>query len=222
MALAKLTIAGYKDEKFSSKNGDPFVVMINPSSYDHSFSITYSEEESPGKAAKTSKFKAVGPESVSLNFILDDTGAVPRNKENDGKTVTKMIKELKDVVYKYYGESHEPNFVLLKWGTLLFKSRLDSLKIDYQMFKPNGVPLRAKVTLSFKGFVDPAKESQLANRSSPDLTHIVTIKEGDSLPFLCNKIYKNSKYYLKVAEINNLVNIRRLKVGSQIIFPPLN
>jgi hypothetical protein len=222
MALAKLTIAGYKDEKFSSKNGDPFVVMINPSSYDHSFSITYSEEESPGKAAKTSKFKAVGPESVSLNFILDDTGAVPRNKENEGKTVAKMIKELKDVVYKYYGESHEPNFVLLKWGTLLFKSRLDSLKIDYQMFKPNGVPLRAKVTLSFKGFVDPAKESQLANRSSPDLTHIVTIKEGDSLPFLCNKIYKNSKYYLKVAEINNLVNIRRLKVGSQIIFPPLN
>ena len=222
MALAKLTIAGYKDEKFSSKNGDPFVVMINPSSYDHSFSITYSEEESPGKAAKTSKFKAVGPESVSLNFILDDTGAVPRNKENEGKTVAKMIKELKDVVYKYYGESHEPNFVLLKWGTLLFKSRLDSLKIDYQMFKPNGVPLRAKVTLSFKGFVDPAKESQLANRSSPDLTHIVTIKEGDSLPFLCNKIYKNSKYYLKVAEINYLVNIRRLKVGSQIIFPPLN
>lgn len=222
MALAKLTIVGYKNEKFSSKNGSPFVVMINPSSYDHSFSITYSDEESPGKAAKTSKFKAVGPESVSLNFILDDTGAIPRNKENEGKTVAKMIKELKDVVYKYYGESHEPNFVLLKWGTLLFKSRLESLKIDYQMFKPNGVPLRAKVSLSFKGFIDPVKEAQLANRSSPDLTHIVTIKEGDNLPFLCNKIYKNSKYYLKVAEINNLVNIRRLKVGSQIIFPPLN
>ena len=222
MALAKLTIVGYKDEKYSSKNGDPFIVMINPSNYDHSFSITYSEEESPGKAAKTSKFKAVGPESVSLTFILDDTGAVPRNEENKGKTVAKMIKELKDVVYKYYGESHEPNYVLLKWGTLLFKSRLDSLKIDYQMFKPNGVPLRAKITMSFKGFVDPVKESQLANRSSPDLTHIVTVKEGDNLPFLCNKIYKDSKYYLRVAELNNLVSIRRLEVGSKLIFPPLN
>ena len=222
MALSKLTITGYKDSNFSSKNGDKFVVMINPANYDHSYSVTYNEEESPGKAAKTTKFKSVGPETVSINFLLDDTGAVIRNKENEGKTVAKMIKDLKDVVYKYYGETHEPNFVLLVWGTLLFKCRLDSLKVEYQMFKPSGVPLRAKVTMSFKGFVDPMKESQIANRSSPDLTHIVTVKDGDNLPLLCANIYRDSKYYLKVAEVNNLINIRQLEVGSKLIFPPLN
>lgn len=222
MALSKLTIVGYSDDKFSSQNGDAFVVMINPSSYDHSFSITYSEEDSPGKAAKTTKFKSVGPESVSVNFLLDDTGAVPRNEENKGKTVDTMITELKDVVYKYYGESHEPNYVMLKWGTLLFKCRLESLKVEYQMFKPDGVPLRAKVTMSFKGYVDPTTEAQSANRSSPDLTHIVTVEEGDNLPYLCNKIYKQSKYYLQVAELNGLTDVRNLKVGSKLIFPPIN
>lgn len=221
-SLSKLSIQGYKDSGFGSKNGDKFVVMINPANYDHSYSLTYSEDDSPGKAAKTTKFKAVGPESVSINFILDDTGAVVRNKENDGKTVAKMIVELKDVIYKYYGETHEPNFVMLIWGTLLFKCRLDSMKVEYQMFKPSGVPLRAKVSLSFKGYVDPVQESQIANRSSPDLTHIITVREGDSLPLLCQKVYKDSKYYLKVAKVNNLINIRDLAAGTKLIFPPLN
>ena len=90
------------------------------------------------------------------------------------------------------------------------------MKVEYQMFKPNGVPLRAKITLSFKGFTDPAQESQVANRSSPDLTHIVTIKEGDTLPLLCDEIYRDSKYYLKVAKANNLVDVRNLKAGNFI------
>ncbi|MHA7102255.1 CIS tube protein [Roseivirga pacifica] len=222
MKLSKLTITGYKDSKFSKRNGDKFVVMINPANYDHNYSVTYSDEESPGKAAKTTKFKSIGPETVSFNFVFDDTGAVERNKENEGKTVAQMIKALKDVVYKYYGEIHEPNYVLLVWGTMIFKSRLESMKVEYQMFKPNGVPLRAKITLSFKGFTDPAQESQVANRSSPDLTHIVTIKEGDTLPLLCDEIYRDSKYYLKVAKANNLVDVRNLKAGTKLIFPPIN
>ena len=221
MALSKLTITGYSDGQFSTKNGEKFTVMINPANYDHSHSITYSEEGAQGTAAKTTKFKAVGPETVSINFILDDTGAIPRNEENVGLSVPDMITALKKVVYDYYGDIHETNFVILNWGTFLFKCRMDSLKLDYQMFKPSGDPLRAKVTMSFKGYVDPTTEAQIANRSSPDLTHIITVQEGDNLPQLCNKIYKNKKYYLKVAEINSLVDIRNLKVGSKLYFPPI-
>ena len=221
MALSKLTITGYKDGLFSEKNGDKFTVMVNPANYDHSHTITYSEEEAPGKAAKSTKFKSIGLETMNFTFTFDDTGAVPRNTENEGKTIAAMVLELKNVVYKYYGDTHEPNFLMLNWGTLLFKCRLETLKVDYQMFKPNGVPLRAKITCAFKGYIDAAKEAQLANRNSPDLTHIVTVKEGDNLPQLCYKIYKDKKYYLEVAALNNLVDIRDLKVGSKLYFPPI-
>lgn len=221
MALTKLTITGYKDGLFGEKNGSEFTVMINPANYDHSHTVNYTDEESPGKAAKTTKFKAIGPETMSFNFTLDDTGAVPRNEANTGKSVPAMILELKNVVYKYYGDTHEPNFIMLNWGSLLFKCRMESLKIEYQMFKPSGDPLRAKVSLSFKGYVDAEKEAQMANRNSPDLTHIITVQEGDNLPQLCHKIYKNKKYYLKVAEFNDLVDIRDLKVGSKLYFPPI-
>lgn len=222
MALEKLSLVGYKDKNFSKKQGSSFVVMINPSSYNHSYSVSLKGLPVSGKSHLSPDFKSVGPETVSFEFILDDTGVVSRNKENEGKSVHKMIKELKDVVYKYNGNTHEPNFVLLKWGTLIFKSRLSNLDVNYQMFKPNGLPLRAKVKMVFKGFVDPVTEAKLANRSSPDLTHIITVKEGDNLPLLCQKVYNNSKYYIKIAEINELVNIRRLVVGSKLIFPPLN
>lgn len=221
MALSKLTIQGYEDGQFGTKRGEKFTVMVNPANYDHSHSITYSEEESPGKAAKTTKFKSIGLESMNFSFTFDDTGAVPRNTENDGKSIPKLVSELKDVVYKYYGSTHEPNFLILNWGSLLFKCRLESLKVEYQMFKPSGVPLRAKITAAFKAYIDAASEAQIANRNSPDLTHIVTVKEGDNLPQLCHKIYKNKKYYLEVAALNNLVDIRHLVVGSKLYFPPI-
>ncbi len=222
MALEKMTIIGYSDNKFSNKNGDPFVVMINPENYSHNCAISYSESKPQGISAQDIKFDTIKLETISFDFILDDTGAVPKNKENQNKSVPQMIKSLQDVVYKYYGDIHQPNFIMLKWGSLAFKCRTESLKIDYQMFKPSGVPLRAKVSLSFKGYTDSVLKSLKANRSSPDLTHIITVKDGDTLPKLCNEVYNDCKYYLEVAKVNELVNIRQLEVGSKLIFPPLN
>ncbi len=222
MALTKLSIQGYSDDAFSTKNGSAFVVMINPASLNHGFSLKYTEDKTIGKTAKLPKFDTVGDETLSMDFILDTTGAVAINTENSGKTVPDMVSALQDVVYKYYGTEHQPNFIEIVWGTFLFKCRLTSLKVDYQMFKPSGEPLRAKISLGFKGYMDVAKESSSANKSSPDLTHIVTIMEGDNLPALCNKIYKDSSHYLKIAEINGLSDVRDLNVGNKLIFPPLN
>ncbi len=76
--------------------------------------------------------------------------------------------------------------------------------------------------MSFKGFVTPKQELEPeANRQSPDVTHIITIKHGDSLPALCYRVYNNTTYYLDVAQFNELTDFRNLKIGSRLIFPPL-
>jgi hypothetical protein len=59
------------------------------------------------------------------------------------------------------------------------------------------------------------------SRQSPDVSHQIEIKEGDTIMSLCEEIYGDSKYYIEVARINGLKSIRNLKLGSLLYFPPL-
>ena len=193
-----------------------FEVMLNPSSYTHEYSIKYNSATGQGKSGSDTKFNKIEPEKVNFKIMLDGTGVV--EAKQDVKT---QVKSITDIVYKYNGENHEPQHVRLLWGSMLFYGRLKTLQVEYTLFKPSGEPLRATLNLSFSGFMTEEEESAVANRSSPDLSHQITVKAGDTLPALCNQIYKDSSYYTDVARINNITNFREIKPGSVLQFPPL-
>jgi nucleoid-associated protein YgaU len=69
--------------------------------------------------------------------------------------------------------------------------------------------------------MDQIQRAKEANKSSPDLTHVKTIRMGDELFLMCQEVYKSPKYYLQVAEKNNILNFRKLKQGDKLLFPPL-
>lgn len=216
-----MKIQAYSDENFTSKAGTPFEVMINPETYSHTYSINYTDRKDMGSNNMSADFNQMAKEKLSFKITLDSTGVVPLATANKGKDVKTMIKELKAIVYDYQGSIHQPYFVELLWGAMIFKGRLDSLSLDYKLFRSDGTPVRANVSLGFTGYMSEEVATAEANQSSPDMTHIVTVKEGDTLVELCRKIYGKSKYYLKVAEYNNLTNFRYLNPGSKISFPPL-
>jgi len=83
---------------------------------------------------------------------------------------------------------------------------------------PSGEPLRAKVDLAFVGTMGTKEEALTANRSSPNLTHVVLVKAGDSLPLLCHRIYGDSAYYAAVARYNRIANFRVIRPGPKIVF----
>ncbi|MFA8434710.1 MAG: hypothetical protein ACEPOZ_09360 [Marinifilaceae bacterium] len=217
--LVKLKMVAYKDEGFSEKAGNEFEVLINPSSYKHSYGIRYKENESMGDTAGAPKFEKFGGESASFKIVLDGTGVVPGSDKAKG--VYQQLKKLKETAYNYNGTIHEPNYVQLLWGSMLFNGRLTSLSVEYNLFRPDGMPLRANVDLDFKGFTSKELESKMANKSSPDLSHLITVKAGDTLQKLCYEIYKDTAYCTEIAQINGLSGFRRVKPGTQLLFPPL-
>ncbi len=198
-------------------DGSSFELMLNPSSYSHSYSIGYNKKEALGQLASDTKFSGIKPEKIGFDIVIDGTGVV----ELSGDDVKTQVKSLTDIVYKYDGNNHEPNHVRLLWGSLIFFGRLESMSVDYTLFKPSGEPLRAKIKLSFSGFMSKEEEALRANRSSPDLSHQIEVKAGDTLPALCYRVYKDSSYYLEVAKANNITNFRDIEPGSKLHFPPL-
>lgn len=221
MSLTKLSISPCSVDKKGkiTVKSDKFDVMLNPSSYNHTYSIRYNKNRALGQLGTDQKFSKNDPEKVSFDIVLDGTGLVEMT--NGAKDVKTQIQKLNDIVYKYDGNVHQPDHVRLLWGSFIFFGRLTSLSAEYTLFMPTGEPLRAKVKMAFEGFVSKDEEALKANRSSPDLTHIIEVKAGDSLPLLCYRIYGDSSYYQKVAQFNGISNFRDIKPGARLNFPPL-
>ena len=212
-----MNIQSYENEQFTTKGTASYTVFLNPESFSHTYSIAYTNPKIPGQNGRNPKFKAIGDEIVGFDLMFDGTGAI------EGKVIDvgKEVKTLKNVVLDYQGKIHSPYYVQLSWSNLLFNCRLTKFDISYTLFKPNGSPLRAKVSLSFTGFTDAATLAKQADKQSSDLTHHYRVQAGDTLPTLCHRIYGKPDYYLQVARCNDLINFRHLEPGSTLVFPPL-
>jgi nucleoid-associated protein YgaU len=219
--LEKLKLVAYSDPEFSEKVADgEFSTLINPEKYAYQYKIEQNEDQAPGTSAAPTKFNKKLPEELDLDFLFDRTGIVEgKGSTEDG--VIDDIEHFKKVILNYNGEQHKPNYVMISWGSLLFKGSLVEMTVEFKLFRPDGTPLRALAKAKFKGFVEDDLRAAKENRSSPDLTHYRIVKAGDNLPLMTQRIYGDPKYYLEVARVNKLINFRNLKPGQAIYFPPI-
>ncbi|MCC6726549.1 MAG: LysM peptidoglycan-binding domain-containing protein [Saprospiraceae bacterium] len=220
--LEKMKITAYSDADFKDKlkfDKNGMEVLINPEAYTIDYKIKVSEDKALGANGALLKYEHTEPSEMSFEFLFDCTGIIDGNAKND---VTEEIKDFKKIVYDYNGDFHETPFVQLAWGWHIFQGRLTSLSIQYKLFSSTGMPIRALAKATFKASISEEKQAVEAKKSSPDLTHVVLVKAGDTLPLLCNRIYENPKYYLQVAKINRLGNFRQLEPGMELVFPPVD
>lgn len=219
--LKKLKIVAYSDPGFSDKIADgEFATLMNPEKYTFHYKIEQDEQQAAGTSTVSPRFNKQLPENLELEFVFDRSGVI-QGKEAIESGIIDDIEKFKKVILDYNGDEHKPNYLIISWGSLLFKGSLTEMDIEFKLFKPDGTPIRALAKAKFQGFVEDDLRAARENNKSPDLTHIRIVKEGDTLPLMSYKIYGDSKYYLEVAKANNIINFRKLKTGQEIFFPPL-
>ena len=211
-----MLLIAYDDDRFENERGR-YTVMVNPETYTYNYQIEFDDAQGTGTSTTNLNFNRAKPEELSFDFIFDGTGVIPGSL---GKNVVDELETLKDLVIKYQGESHQPYYVSLVWGTLLFKGRVKTLKIDFKLFNGDGTPLRAVASITFLGSVEDNLRVAKENAQSPDLTHIVEVKDKDTMHLLSHAVYKDSKQYVRVAEANQLNHFRGLATGQKLRFPP--
>lgn len=217
----KLTACNEKGKPLTKLK--PFELMLNPENYTVQSNVHYTDDAADGNTSGAgSKFKYVAAKEITLGtFILDVTGAVPFTLSALYGSMKEVIDHLENVVYNFDGEIHRTPIVLVEWGILSYKAELKSMSVKYTLFAENGDPLRAEVTLSMQEYLTEEEKAAREKKSSPDLTHFVEVKVGDTLPLMCNRIYKDCSYYREVAEINGLHDFCHLTPGTFLYFPPL-
>lgn len=218
-SLELLKITGYTDEEFQSAiPGEPYTVMMNPESIKWQRNIEYNEQQTPVTSSPSQKYKSTPSDKLNFDIVIDCTGVVDSKRTN----MAKEISSLEKIIFTYNGKIHRPNYVKIQWGkNITFKSVLKSFDTSYTLFKPDGSPLRAKISLSFGQYISPKSVKKKDKLQSPDVSHVVTVVEGDNLPQLCRKVWNNESYYVQVAKFNNLNKFRHLSSGGKLIFPPI-
>lgn len=229
----KVTIQTYKDNEFGEKQSVVFTALINPTGYSLTHKVEYNTENPEGANATDSKFIKKSPQILQLEFLFDGTGVTEDNPGNKllnkikGKktfsetTVEKQLKDFYSATGDFNGTIHKPYTVIVTWGKFKFEGSLTELTIDYKLFNSDGSPLRAIGKATFLESISKELAARMGNKQSPDLTHKRTVQAGDTLPLMTERIYGDSKYYLEVAKVNNLINFRQLKPGTELYFPPI-
>ncbi|OPY69810.1 MAG: hypothetical protein A4E57_00944 [Syntrophorhabdaceae bacterium PtaU1.Bin034] len=214
--LEKLIIDAYTKADYSGSAVATFTVTFNPDEYVRVYDIEYEEKQGAGATGSPMAFKRIKPQDYTLKFLIDGTGVAGERID-----VSEKVAEFFTTV-GYDGDIHRPRYLQVIWGTLRSNCVLLKAEVTYKMFRPDGTPVRATVSATFREAVDDSTRVKQDRTASPDLTHVRTVRDGDTLPAMVYEIYGDISYYIDVARANGLSSFRTLRTGDSIIFPPLD
>lgn len=231
--LAKLTIEAYTDIERTKPlgggihGGNTLEVMYNPETLATRHEVAFHAKKGIATQGAQTRWSHSAAEELTVKLVFDGTNVGYFGVElvRQVPTVAVWIKAFLSLCYDVQSTSHETAYLRLRWnkgvlGTAGFECRLKSADIQYTAFERDGSPLRAEIAATFIQALDPKKNAQKLRLSSPDLTHRLVVREGDTLPLLCQQIYGSAAHYLRVAQVNGLDNFRDLSVGQELFFPP--
>jgi nucleoid-associated protein YgaU len=204
LARARLT-------SFRPRDPNPIPLCFNPSEYQLTKENRFAEQEVRESNAPPIQFERGGAEKLTFEALVDtsDTLEDVRTKYVD------RIRALMTVAT----DSHAPPVVAFEWGDRpVFLGVLETLQVTYVLFKPDGVPVRARLNLTLKEWHEPRNDPPT---SSPDVDKSYVVKRGDTLSSISSAAYKDPTQWRVIARANGILDPRALSPGSVLNVPRL-
>lgn len=220
MNIDILKIYSYQDEARNQQLGC-FEARVNPLALKIYNRNRYSKQYPLNSSNMLSAFSCGGPNYMELTLTLDGTGMIALENNASIDVVTQLNSLIANTM-NYIGNIHQPPYLKVIWGQMpIFYGRAEKCDVQYKTFNSKGVPVRADVELLLLEDIDVEYNKRQANPSSPDLFHFHPVTEKDSLPYLSWLYYRSADYSQLIATANNLNNLYDLKVGTNLLIPPL-
>ncbi len=192
-----------------SRKGEQIPVLFYPSEYTMKKTNAFATTKIFGQTPAV-QFTGRELETLDMDLFFDTY-----EKNEDVRDYTKKITDLLSVDPNL----HAPPVLKFTWGNLNFTCLLISVTKKFTMFRHDGIPVRATITVSFQEY--PVNEGSSSKRHSSDRTKVYTVQEGDSLWSIAASAYGDPAIWRPIAEKNNIENPRMLEIGRNIAIPPL-
>jgi len=194
--------------------------LFNPKDFSVTKSNSWKTEATAGKTAEPPTFGGGQPRELTLQLLFDATLL-------EGVSVADICAKLFKAMKASKNEGSGPNktrppTMTFTWGGFSFLGVAKSLTVQYQLFRPDGAPIRADVKLSLMDYdVKSAGGQNPTTRSSGDLgAHVV--RQGDSLASIAYRVYGDPTHWRVIAEANGIDDPLTLHNGRALSVPSLD
>jgi len=185
-------------------------VMFNPPEYQLQKTNQFAEIGIPGLGSSLLQFVRGSAQTLTMELFFDTT-----DLGVDVRDFTESVIALTNV----NSDTHAPPRLLFVWGALVFPCVLESVTQRFEYFNPQGIPLRARLTVSFKGYDLLTDLLSSVPLLSADRAKRRAVKSGDTLQGIAAQEYDDPRRWRAIAEANNINNPLTLPVGQGIVIP---
>lgn len=213
--LQKMTLTAYNNNLFSGTPVGKMNLLVNPASYQLTKNVGHSKNKELGNQGSSVHFNKYENEDLSFSVTIDGTGIIPGTHIY---TVADEVEKLEKLVYNSNSKIHQPNYVIISWGNLIFEGQLSKYSLNYSLFSPAGTPIRVKIDLTFSHSIS-ADYTQKKDENGEVISEKIELKEGDSVSSVCYEKYKNPLKAPEVAKANDLASFRNVPAGQKITYP---
>lgn len=220
---------GYVKAKLAIDGGETIQALFNPTEFTITKGNNWTFDAVKGTSLPKPKFGGGKPREMQVTLLLD------QSLPSDGM----QVKDMTDQLFKMMevpsgsgggGAKAAPPLVTFQWGEMIpFKAACTSLTVVFQLFKPNGTPIRAEVRLALTQ-AEPATtaSSSSANKGTNPTTRsegglgMHVVRDGDSLPSVAHRAYGDATRWRLIAEANGVDNPLHLQRGMSLNLPRLD
>jgi nucleoid-associated protein YgaU len=210
-----------------------FEVQFNPTEFSLDKGAQIAEIAIPGLDSPLLQFVRGQNEKMTLDLFFDTTEKGMGPGATSVTTLTDRIYEL----VKIEPAGHAPPVCTFVWNSKFpgadisaragnqkrtdFQCVIESIKQKFTLFNPEGIPLRATLTLTLREYKTLDQQLHQLNLSSPDRTHSHVVQQGETLSRIAARYYRKPGEWRHVADANELEDPRRLIVGAFLTIPPI-
>lgn len=226
------------DLKSKDKKQSKIEVQFNPTDLNFSKTAQYAEITIPGLDAPIQQFIHGGAESLTVELFFDTTDS---GMGQGAKSVTELTEKFYQLV-KQDPKTHAPPRCRFSWGEagkdskpsvgkalepsaevsrapFWFTCIVESVERKFLLFSPEGVPLRARLTVKLREY--QTIEQMVARLQSADHTKARVLKRRERLEQISADEYDTSAEWRRIADENDLDDPRRVPPGTTLKIPPL-
>jgi hypothetical protein len=214
--------------------GDPVEVRFNPTEYTLNKGAQIAEVTIPSLESPILQFVRGQTETLALDLFFDSTES---GMDDNAKPVTERTDLFYQLV-KIDGSTHAPPICFFSWGSAFpgqqsyfdgtgsqqrhgFKCLVESVRQRFTLFSPQGVPLRATLTVSLKEYKTLAEQMNGINKTSPDHSHTHVVQLGETLSQISYALYDDPTQWRAIADQNSILDPLELQRGAVLEIPAL-
>jgi hypothetical protein len=204
----------------NTNTGDSVDVLFNPEEYTLAREINYAQAAIPGLSSPLIQFVNGALQTLEMELLVDTLEGHPAAGAKAGSDVRGQTRKVVDLM-NIDPKTHAPPIVLFAWGSLTFTCVLARATQRFIMFRQDGIPVRARLQVTFNEFRNVELEAKEIKRETADFTKRHTVGQDESLSAIAYSEYGDPALWRPIAIRNAIDDPRTLETGFELAIPPL-